>query len=122
MPNFMLLLHQVPQERRPKSAEDFAAVLKEYMAWTDRIRAEGRHKGGHKLTFDAGKVVAAANGQVTVTDGPFAESKEVVGGFYLISAADYEDACRVAATSPHLTYGGRIEVRQVDDIYVPPAS
>lgn len=115
MPNFMLLLHQVPQDRRPKSPDDFSAMLKTYMAWTDRIRAEGRYQAGQKLTFDPGKIVRSVGGRVTVTDGPFAETKEVVGGYYLISAKDYDDACRVAESSPHLTYGGRIEVRQVDD-------
>ena len=121
MPNFMLLLHQVPDQQRPKSPDEFAAMLKTYMAWTDRIRAEGRHKGGHKLTFDARKILQSTGGRVSVTDGPYAESKELVGGFYLISARDYDDACRVAETSPHLTYGGRIEVRQVDDVYAPAA-
>jgi hypothetical protein len=119
MPNFMLLLHQVPEQHRTKSPDEFQAMLKNYMAWTDRIRAEGRHKGSNKLTFDAGKIIRTVGGRVTITDGPYAESKELVGGFYLIAAKDYDDACRVAETSPHLTYGGRIEVRQVDDIYVP---
>ena len=82
--------------------------------WTDRIRAEGRHKAGDKLTDDAGKIITAQGGRASVTDGPYAESKEVVGGYYIVTASDYEDACQLAASCPHLKFGGRIEVRQIE--------
>ena len=55
------------------------------------------------------------DGQVRVTDGPYAEVKEVVGGYFLIRASSYDVAVEIARTCPHLRYGGRIEVRQVDD-------
>lgn len=116
MPNYMLLLHQDLDRPRPSSPDEFTAMMKTYMAWTDRIRAEGRHKGGQKLTDEPGKILRAKGGRITITDGPYAESKEVVGGFYLISAKDYEEACRVAESSPHLAYGGRIEVRQIHEL------
>ena len=116
MPAFMLLLHRpaggVPDRRSP----EFAAQMREYLAWMERIRADGRFRAGHKLTEDAGRIVRAAAGGLATTDGPFAESKEIVGGFYLISARDYPDACRVASDSPHLKYGYRIEVRQVEEL------
>jgi hypothetical protein len=114
MPNYLLLLHQNANRPRPSSPDAFLAVTKEYMAWTDRIRAEGRHKAGDKLTDDAGKVITPQSGRPSVTDGPYAESKEVVGGYYIISASDYDDACNLAATCPHLKFGGRIEVRQIE--------
>jgi hypothetical protein len=56
-------------------------------------------------------------GRTSITDGPFAESKDVIGGFWVISAKDYDEACRVAETSPHLGHGGRIEVREIDEMY-----
>ena len=81
-------------------------------------RFEGRHRSGQKLTNDAGKIMQAnGGGRAKITDGPFAESKDVIGGFWVISAKDYDEACRVAETSPHLGYGGRIEVRQIDEMY-----
>jgi hypothetical protein len=92
------------------------AMTKAYMGWADRMRAEGRLKGGDKLTGDPGKVMRPGDGRVTVTDGPYAESKEILGGYFMISAKDYDDACRVAESCPHLGYGGRIEVRQVDQM------
>ena len=114
MSNYLLLLHQNAIRPRPSSPDAFLAVTKEYMAWTDKIRAEGRHKAGDKLTDDPGKVIRAEGGRTSVTDGPYAESKEVVGGYYIISAGDYEEAVRVAQTCPHIKFGGRIEVRQID--------
>jgi hypothetical protein len=116
MPNYMLLLHNGLNRPAPSSPDDFAAMMKAYMVWTDKIRTEGRHKGGQKLTEDAGKIMRANGGRVTITDGPYAESKEIVGGFYVISAKDYAEACRVAEDSPHLKYGGRIEVREIHEM------
>jgi hypothetical protein len=116
MPNFMLLLHTDSTRPRPTSPDEIMAITKSYMAWADRMRSEGRLKGGEKLTFDAGKVMRPKNGRITVTDGPFAESKELVGGYFAISAKDYDEACRVAESCPHLGYGGTIEVRQVDQM------
>jgi hypothetical protein len=116
MPNYMLFLHQNSNQPRPSSPDDIMAITKAYMSWADRMRTEGRLKGGDKLTFDAGKVMRAKDGKVTVTDGPYAESKEIVGGYFTISAKDYDEACRVAESCPHLGYGGRIEVRQVDQM------
>jgi hypothetical protein len=81
------------------------------------VRAEGRHRAGHKLTSDAGKIMQSKGGRTSITDGPFAESKDVIGGFWMISAKDYDEACRVAESSPHLGYGGRIEVREIDEMY-----
>jgi len=116
MPSYMLFLHMNSSRPRPTSPDDIMAVTKAYMAWADRMRAEGKLKGGEKLTFDAGKVMRPNGGKVTVTDGPYAESKELIGGYFAISAKDYNDACRIAESCPHLGFGGTIEVRQVDQM------
>ncbi len=117
MPNYMLFLHTDPRRPRPTSPDEIMAITKAYMTWADRMRAEGRLKGGEKLTFDAGKVMRPnGGGKVTVTDGPYAESKELIGGYFAISAKDYTEACRIAESCPHLGYGGTIEVRQVDQM------
>ena len=116
MPNYMMLLYALPNQPRPTSPDEIMAVTKSYMNWADKMRAEGRLKGGEKLTFDPGKVMRSANGRVTVTDGPYAESKELIGGYFAISAKDYDEACKLAESCPHLGYGGSIEVRQVDQM------
>ena len=114
MPDFLLLLHR-PVGAPPAFPPDrLAAITKEYMNWNERMRAEGRFKAGQKLTFDSGRVMRANGERIVVTDGPFAESKELLGGFYVIAARDYDEACRIAESCPHFSYGGSIEVRQID--------
>ena len=112
MPDFMLFLHQDLGTGPIRSPEEMMAVTKEYMAWADRMRAEGRLKGGERLANDPGKVLRPKVGRIAVTDGPYAETKELIGGYFAISATDYDEACRIAESCPHLKYGGRIEVRQ----------
>jgi len=116
MPSYLLLLHQITDRPRPGSPDEIMAITKSYMAWADRMRADGRLKGGEKLTADAGKVMRPKNGRVAITDGPYAESKELVGGYFILAAKDYDEACRLAETCPHIGYGGNIEVRQVDQL------
>jgi hypothetical protein len=57
------------------------------------------------------------DGKVSVTDGPYSESQEILGGFFMIEAADYDEAVEIARTCPHLGKGKRIEVRQVDEVH-----
>jgi hypothetical protein len=117
MSSFMLLLHR-PVDR-PRVSTDpavYTQVSREYMAWADRMRAEGHLKGGNKLTDDSGKIVRTTGERVSTTDGPYPESKELVGGFFLISARDYTEACHLAESCPHLKYYGNIEVRQVEEL------
>jgi hypothetical protein len=114
MPDFVLLLHRPVGAPPTFSREEAAAVTREYVDWGDRLRAQGRLKAGEKLTFDAGRVLRPAGGRVVATDGPFAESKELLGGFFLVAARDYDEACDLAESCPHFKYGGSIEIRQID--------
>ncbi len=116
MPSYMLLLHNDINRPRPSSGEELMAMVKAYTGWADRMRAEGRLKGGQKLADDAGKIMRSSSGRITVTDGPYAESKELVGGYFMISAKDYEEACGIAESCPHLKFGGRIELRRIDEM------
>jgi hypothetical protein len=117
MASFMLLLHRPVERSRPLGdPQTVAKVTREYMDWADRTRAAGRLKAGSKLTDDAGRILRNQGGRVATTDGPFVESKEIVGGYFLISAGDYDEACRIAAECPHLKYGSSIEVRQVEEL------
>jgi hypothetical protein len=114
MPNYMLFLHQDLERPRPATPDDFMPMIKEYAAWADKMRTEGHMKGGEKLADDAGKVIRHKGGRVTVTDGPYAESKELVGGYFVLSAKDYDEVCQLAESCPHLKFGGRIEIRQIE--------
>lgn len=114
MSRYLLLLHESPAGFAPLSPEEMQAVIAEYTAWRDRLESEGRLLGSHKLTDEGGKSMVRVDGEIRVTDGPYTEAKEVVGGYFLIEAEDYDDAVRISRDCPHLSYGGRIEVRQVD--------
>jgi hypothetical protein len=69
--------------------------------------------GGQKLMDGEGRVLQKQNGKLSVIDGPFAEAKEVVGGFFVIEAANYDEAVEAAKTCPHMEFG-TIEVRQTE--------
>jgi hypothetical protein len=95
----------------PKSEMD--AFMGEYFAFTESIK-----KSGHYITGEPLQPVATAttvrirNGKMSATDGPFAETKEQLGGFYLIDAKDLNDAIQIASRIPSARYGS-IEVRPI---------
>jgi len=91
------------------SREDIQAAIDRFYAWYDRLVSEDRIAPGHRLTRE-GKVVSR---QATM-DGPFAEAKEVVGGYWLIRAGNLDEAARIAAENPCLAYGLVCEVRPID--------
>jgi hypothetical protein len=114
MAKYMLLLHDNTAAFASVSPEQMQQVIEKYMRWGDHLKQMGVVQGGDKLTDEPGKVVRRKDGQVRVTDGPYSETKEVLGGYYLIEAATYDQAIDYARDCPHLEYGGTIEVRQID--------
>jgi hypothetical protein len=88
----------------------------EYKAWRSKIQADGTYVGSNKLRDEGGKSLVKPNGQLRITDGPFAEAKEVIGGYFVISAPNYEKAAEISEDCPHLKYGGRIELREVENV------
>ncbi|MEQ1756717.1 MAG: YciI family protein [Vicinamibacterales bacterium] len=114
MPKFVLLLHDQPKSFATMSPAEMQAVVQRYMAWGQSLRDRDLLVEGTKLTSDPGRVMRRTKGEVLVSDGPYLESKEVMGGLFVIKAADYDEAVRLAHDCPHLDYSGAIEVRQVD--------
>lgn len=114
MPNYMLLLHEDPSSFADISPEEMQAVIAKYSAWRASLAEAGHLVGGEKLRDDGGRVLRNGDGGVRVLDGPFSETKEVVGGYFAISAADYEDAVKIASDCPHLAFGGSIELREIE--------
>jgi hypothetical protein len=90
------------------SAEEIQGILERYGVWAERVGAKGQ-----KLHDNQGRVVARKDGGVAVTDGPYVESKEIIGGYFIVDADDYDSATRLAADCPHLDFGS-IEVRQIE--------
>jgi hypothetical protein len=83
MPSYMLLLYNDPANWQNMSPEDIQKAIQKFMAWGGKLRTSGIHLASHKLADDAGKVIRGRS-QVRVTDGPYSETKEVLGGYYLI--------------------------------------
>ncbi|HYE51030.1 MAG TPA: YciI family protein [Azospirillaceae bacterium] len=115
MPTFVLLLHEDPATFADVSPAEMQRIIEAYGAWAGRMAGQGRLAGGHKLTDDGGKRVRKEGGRVVVTDGPYLEAKDVIGGFFLIKAADYEEVARLLEDCPAAQYG-TVEVRQVDPL------
>ena len=108
MPQYMLLLYDDPSGWQKLSPEEMQKALEKYMAWLQKPFM----KGSARLTEDTGRVIRSKGGTPRATDGPYSETKEVLGGYYLIEAANYDEAVQRSLDHPHLEYGGTIEVRQ----------
>ena len=93
------------------SPQEMQQVGTEWMAWYKRLSDEGKVIGGNPLE-PAGKIVSGKGGRV-VADGPFAESKEAIGGYFLLQVASEDEAVAIAQQCPGLPYGVRVEVRPV---------
>lgn len=105
MPRYILMLHEDPSQFAEMSASDMQAVVSRYMAWSDDMAKRGALVSGEKLTDDGGRVVRRSKSGINVTDGPFSEAKEVIGGFFVLQADSLADAEALAATCPHLEHG-----------------
>ena len=105
MSQYILLLHDNPSGFQSLSPEEMQKSLEKYMAWTEKSVLHRR------LGDDVGKVIRSNGGKLRTTDGPYSETKEILGGFYTVEADSYDKAVEIALTHPHLEHGGTIEVR-----------
>jgi hypothetical protein len=112
----MLMLYA--DERAWSSLDDEAqvAVMAEHDAATEAMKVQGAYLGGEALELsDSATTIRIRDGEETVTDGPFVEAKEMLGGFYLVECASREEALRWAARLPEARIGG-VEVRPILDL------
>lgn len=96
------------------SPEQLQKVVSDWYAWFERLKEEGKCIGGHPLENE-GKIVSGPKGR-SVADGPFAESKEAVGGYFYLQGVDIEEALEIAKQCPGLDYGAVVEVRPVAEM------
>jgi hypothetical protein len=93
------------------SPEEMQQISDQWMRWFKRLTDQGKVIAGNPLEHE-GKVVSGKNGRV-VADGPFAESKESIGGYFLLKVGSMDEALTIAKECPGLSYGIRVEVRPV---------
>ena len=113
MAKFLVVARGTGQAYANRSPQEMQQVLQKYMAWTAGLRDAGRMLHAERLKAD-GRVVRGAAGKMTVTDGPYAETKEVVGGLWLLEAANEDEVQAFLKDHPHLE-AGSLEVRQIWD-------
>lgn len=109
MPNYMLLLHWDPSTPDHWTPEEAQHIYAKYLDWKGNPFVVDTQR----LGADTGRVLRTRGGKPVASDGPYSETKEVLGGYFTIQAADYDQAVARSLDHPHLAIGGTIEIRQV---------
>ena len=110
---YLLLIYQNEAEMAARSQAEAQAMAGEYGTFTQSIVQSGHFKGGERLRpTSTATTVRVRGGKTTTTDGPFAETREQLGGFYMIEAKDLDEASAIAARLPGSKYGS-VEVRPI---------
>ena len=109
MEKFMLIFHGGQMEGA--SPEQMQAEMGKWMAWIEKLSKSDQYVAGEPL-IPGGKLVSGKNGK-SVTDGPYTEGKEVVGGFFIIKAKNLDEAVAISKDYPDYDKGGTVQVRQV---------
>jgi hypothetical protein len=110
---YMFLIYGDEKHESSMSPADQGKLFADYMAFSKELKASGKGKGGDALKpTPTATTVRVRNGKRATTDGPFAETKEQLGGYYIIDCKDLDEALEWAAKIPSATYGS-IEVRPV---------
>lgn len=94
------------------SPEQMQAIFTKWKTWIDSMKEKGQYIAGDPLEERPAKVLREPHGG-KVSDGPYAEAKEIVGGYMLIKAASFDEAVEIAKGAPSYSYGGCVEVRQL---------
>ena len=106
----IMLLFRGTDWHKDMSPEEMQAAAGRFMAWFERLKAEGKAKAGQPLQ-NVGRVISK-NGR-TLSDGPYAESKEAIGGYFILNVTDLDEAVEIAKQCPGLDIGLKVEVRPI---------
>lgn len=107
MEKFMLIFHGGQVDGM--SPEQMQEHMGKWFAWIEKLSSAQQYVAGEAL-LPGGKLVASKK---SVTDGPYTEGKEVVGGYFIVNASDYNDAVKICNDYPDYEFGGTVQVRQV---------
>lgn len=116
MPHYLLLLRaQAGFDSKTLSPEQIQMMVQKYKDWTDKLRTAGKFVAADKLRDNSGRVMRRGGTNPAVTDGPYIEAREVLGGFYVIDARNYDEALEFSRTCPNLEFGS-IEIREIENL------
>ena len=112
---YLCLAYEEERTLNELSEREWQVLRTETLEYVEGLRASGRLLDARPLqSATAASTVRVRNGRLAITDGPFAETKEQIGGYFLIEADDFDEALRIAADWPSARFGS-IEVRPVDE-------
>jgi len=111
---YLFLVRGAACDSSSLSPEQMQQQMREVYAWIDGLTKQGVMTAAQPLT-PGGKVVSGKGGSV-ISDGIAAESKEAVGGFFIVNAATFDEAVNIARTCPSFNHGARLEVRQIANL------
>jgi hypothetical protein len=114
----MIFRHEKQEGDEMPSAEQMQAVMKEWQNWIAGIARQGKFSDTNRLLSE-GKTIKPNK---TITDGPYVEAKEMIGGYLIVKAETLDEAVELAKSCPTFTYGGNVEVRSVMSIDNDPRS
>jgi hypothetical protein len=110
MEKFMLIFHAGEHYDMQNSPDAMQENMGKWMAWIDKLNKAGKYVSGEPL-LPGGKLISGKN--KTVTDGPYTEGKEVVGGYFIVNAENINEAVKICEDYPDYDHGGSVQVRQV---------
>ena len=114
--NYLCLIYSDENRWDALSKTEHEKMMGEYFEYTESIRKSGHYVGGNPLqSTRTATTIRIRDGKTSTSDGPFAETKEQLGGYYLIEAKDLNEAIQVASRIPGARYGS-IEVRPIAEI------
>ncbi len=116
MEKFMLIFQGGMPPEDQTTPEKMQENMGKWMAWIDKLAKAGKYDSGEPL-LPGGKVISGT--KKTVTDGPFTEGKELIGGYFIINAADFDEAFALCDDYPDYESGGKISIRQVMKVPMP---
>ena len=118
MAQYMLLLHQNPGTNAALPPDSFKEVVQRYYAWAEELRQKGKYVGGEKLAVGRIRHIRMRDGKPLSSDGPYAEAKDVVGGYFVIEAKDLAEAEAIARDCPHMALGPTnwAEIRPIESM------
>jgi len=112
---YLCLIYDEEKRLQSMTKSEMDGLMQEYFAFTKAIKTSGNMLGGNDLQpVQSATTVRVRNGRVMTTDGPFAETKEQLGGYYLIEAGDLNEAIQIASRIPSAKLGA-IEVRPIQE-------
>ena len=112
MSQFILFIRGGDPEE-PRTPEEMQQSIARFSAWAGALAQQNKLVSAFKLKDDGGRILSGSEGQIAV-DGPFAETKETIGGYFVIEAADYAEATELAKGCPVFAGGGVLEVREIE--------